>query len=133
MSGANRRIKNSASGLVYNSAINPSTSSISTIVNNLCAQFSTIDSSIISNVYTLNALNYQFKQGKFCNHPGMGATVFFLVKAGRLMGTDNTGFNNALKGRIASQAATVIFIMVGAWSLKRKSYNQQIENELITG
>ena len=49
------------------------------------------------------------------------------------MGVDNAGFNNALKGRIASQAATVIIIMVGAWSLKRKSYNRQIENEIITG
>ena len=63
----------------------------------------------------------------------MGATVYFLVRAGRLMGVDNTGFNNALKGRIASQAATVGFIVLGAWSLKRKSYNRQIENEIITG
>ena len=63
----------------------------------------------------------------------MGATVYFLVRAGKLMGVDNVGFNNALKGRISAQAATVGFIILGAWSLKRKSYYKQIENEVITG
>ena len=63
----------------------------------------------------------------------MGATIYFLIRAGRLMGVDNAGFNNALKGRISAQAATVGFIILGAWGLKRESYYKQIENEVITG
>ena len=63
----------------------------------------------------------------------MGATVYYLVRASKLMGKDNMGFNNALKGRISSQAATVGFIILGAWGLKRQSYLKQIEKEVITG
>ena len=63
----------------------------------------------------------------------MGATVYYLIKAGKLMGVDHNGFNQALKGRISAQAATVGFIILGAWGLKRESYLRQIENEVITG
>ncbi|XP_063689502.1 uncharacterized protein LOC134822393 [Bolinopsis microptera] len=63
---------------------------------------------------------------------GMGATVYYLIKAGKLMGVDHMGFNQALKGRISAQAATVGFIILGAWGLKRESYLRQIENEVIT-
>lgn len=64
---------------------------------------------------------------------GMGFTVYYLVKAGSLMGKDNFGFNTALKGRISAQAATVGFICLGALVLQRESYEKQIKNEIVTG
>jgi len=63
----------------------------------------------------------------------MGVTTYFFVKAARVLGTDSFAFADALKGRVAAQAITVGFILVGAWSLKRESYNKQVASSMVNG
>ena len=63
----------------------------------------------------------------------MGATVFYLAKGAKLMGRDHHAFNGALMRRTAAQAVTVGFIVIGAIRAKRKSYDEQVKNAIITG
>ena len=64
---------------------------------------------------------------------GMGATVFYFTKGAKLLGREHHAFNTALMKRTAAQAVTVGFIIIGALNHKRKSYDEQVKHDIITG
>eukprot|EP00116_Pleurobrachia_bachei_P016458 sb/3476720/ len=63
---------------------------------------------------------------------GLVVTTGFLVKACKALNGDASKFNKALQGRILAQSVTVGLICYGAMSLRNRSYEKQIQRDMVT-